>query len=271
MTSTNDLAFEAAIDRVVRGERVSDPTNEGELQAARFMADALPDLLPAMATRARVLRRVHERISAKSRARWRLGAVEVPAFRLRAVPLAAVLLVGVLAGGAYALPVLLPQILGLNDPSAVEVLQSGRAHEVHVSQTVAGVTITTDRVYADAHRVVVQFTVENPPADLGQPLNQGQRVKSPMTTRGSLTLTDSAGRTYPQRHGVESPLISAAGWNGEPLIGVYTFDASQIPEHAGQVSLQLTIAELRGVSDTAGSASHVPGPWVFTFTVPVSR
>jgi len=267
------IDFETAIEQVLRGERATNAEiDEGELRAARFVANAVPDLLPTTATRERALRAVSERVAMRSRvpAGWGLGPIELPPLPLRAVPIAVLVLIGVLVGGAYALPVL-PQIFGLIEPSAVDILQSGRAQELHLTQTAAGVTITADRAYADSHRIVVQFTVQNPPADPGQPVNQGQRVKSPLTTGGSVTLTDSAGRSYPHGRAAESPLISGAGWNGEPLVGVYTFDASQIPADAERVSFQLTIAQLRGVPGPDGTVMRVPGPWTFTFELPISR
>jgi hypothetical protein len=187
-----------------------------------------------------------------------------------------VLLIGVVVGGAYAIPVLLPEVFGMNDPSAVEILQSGRAQELHLTQAAAGITITADRAYADPHRIVLQFTVQNPPDDPNQPVNSGQKVKSPLTTGPSVTLTDSAGHVYRIVRAVESPL-SSGPWNGEPLVGVFSFDGSQIPADVERVSFQLTIAELRGippsVCPSCGSAAamHVPGPWTFAFEVPVSR
>ena len=268
-----DSGFEAAIEQVLRGDRVGDAEiDPGELYAARFVANAVPDLSPRTATRERALRVVRERMVTTSRARewWRLGPIALPAPPLRAVPIAVLVLIGVLVGGAYALP-LLPQIFGMIDPSAVDILQSGRAQELRLTQTAAGVSITADRAYADTHRIVVQFTVQNPPADPGQPLSQGQRVKSPLTTGGSVTLTDSAGHNYAHGRAVESPLISGASWNGEPLVGVYNFDASQIPANAERVSFQLTIAELRGVPGPDGAVMHLPGPWIFNFELPVSR
>jgi len=268
-----ELAFEAAIERVLNGERVTDAAvDQRELQAARLVASAVPDLLPTRATRERALRTVRERAAAPSRTRdwWRLGPIVLPALQLRAVPIALVLLLGVLVGGAYAIPVLLPQVFELIDPSAVAILQSERAQELHLTQTTAGVTITADRAYADARRIVVQFTVTNPPDDPGQPVNQGVIVRSPLTTGGSVRLTDSAGHTYRHVRAAESPLMSGASYNGEPLIGVYTFDASQLPQDASQVSFQLTIAELRGVPGSTG-AMHLPGPWTFAFTIPVVR
>lgn len=264
---TIDSPFDAAIERVIRGEPDSGVgIDEGELRAARFLTQSVPDFLPSAQTRERALRAVRERVAAnpEPRAWWRFGPVQMPALPLRALPIAVVLLVGVLVGGAYALPVVLPWVFGANDPSAVEILQSGRAQELHLSQTAAGVTITADRAYADAHRIVVQFTVQNPPAD------PGQSVKTPVTTGGSVTLTDSAGRTYRHIRGVESPLISGAVWNGEALVAVYSFDASQIPANADHISFNLAIAELRGVP-IQGPGARLPGPWIFTFAVPVSR
>jgi len=277
MTNSNsvasDLAFEAAIERVLNGEYVTDAAvDQGELQAARLVASAVPDLLPTRATRERALQTIRERAATPSPTRgwWRLGPIAWPVPQLRAVPIALVLLLGVLVGGAYAIPILLPQVFALIDPSAVAILQSERAQELHLTQTAAGVTITADRAYADARRIVVLFTITNPPDDPGQPVNQGTKVRSPLTTGGSVTLTDSAGRTYRHVRGAESPLMSGASYNGEPVIAVYSFDASQLPTDASQVSFQLTVAELRGVPGSAG-AMHLPGPWTFTFTIPVSR
>ena len=272
---TMDSGFEAAIEQALRGERVGDAEIENrELQAARFLANAVPDLSPSAATRERALRTVRERMVTTTRARawWRLGPIEVPALPLWAAPVAVLVLIGVLVGGAYALP-MLPQIFGTIDPSAVDVLQSGRAQELRLTQTAAGVTITADRAYADAHRIIVQFTIQNPPDDPGQPSNFGKRVRSSLTTGGSLTLADTAGHVYRIIRGAESPLIpiSAASYNGEPLVGVYSFDASQIPANAERVSFQLTIAELRGVRGPDGAVMHLPGPWMFNFELPVSR
>jgi hypothetical protein len=272
-TVTLDSGFEAALEQVLRGDGVGDTEIEqGELHAARFLANAVPDLSPTTAMRERALGAVRERMAITSHARawWRPGPIELPAPPLWAAPIAILVLIGVLVGGAYALPVL-PQIFGMIDPSGVDILQSGRAQELHLTQTAVGVTITADRAYADAHRIVVQFTVQNPPPDPGQPLNQGQRVKWPLSTGGSVTLTDSAGHSYPHGRAVESPLISGAGWNGEPLVGVYNFDASQIPANAERISFQLTIAELRGVRGPDGAVMHLPGPWIFNFELPVSR
>ena len=272
--STVDSAFEAALERVLRGEHTPDLTvDAGELHAARVVAGAITDLLPTAATRERALRIVRQRVAARSgtRAWWHLGPITMPAPQFRAVPIAVVLLIGMLVGGAYAIPVLLPQVFALIDPPAVEILQSGRAQDLRLTQTAAGITITADRAYADARRIVLQFTVVNPPDDPGQPSNQGIKVRSPLTTGGAVTLTDSAGRTYRHLRGAESPIISGASYNGEPLIGVYSFDASQIPPDAEQVSFQLTIAELRGVPGPTGVRQTVPGPWTFTFVVPVSR
>ncbi len=272
---TLDSALDVAIEQVLRGERVIDAgVGDGEVSAARFLADAVPDLLPTAALRERSFRAVRDQIAAGSQAHawWHLGPIQMPRPGLRAVPVAVLAFIGVLVGGAYAIPVLLPQIFELIDPSAVAILQSGRAQELHLTRTAAGVTITADRAYVDAHRIVVQFTVQNPPDDPGQPSNFGVKVRSPLTTGGSVTLMDSAGRTYRHVRGAESPLmtISRASWNGEALVGVYSFDASQIPADAERVSFQLTIAELRGVPGPTG-AMHVPGPWTFAFELPVSR
>jgi hypothetical protein len=270
---TFDAALDDAIERVLRGEQVVDvEVGEGEVGAARFIAESVPDLLPTAVTRDRALRGIRERAATRSQARawWHLGSLQVRAPSLRAMPIAVVLLIGVLVGGAYAIPVLLPQVFGMNDPAAVEILQSGRARDLHLIQTAAGITITADRAFADAHRVVVQFTVQNAPDDPGQPSNFGQKVRAPLTTGGTVTLTDSAGHIYRYIRGVETPLISGAIWNGEPLVGVYSFEASPIPADAESVSLQLAIAELRGVPGPAG-VMHVPGPWIFIFELPVSR
>jgi uncharacterized protein DUF4179 len=275
MSNSKSVILDVAIEQLLRGEAVTNVEgDEGELYAARFVGGAVPDLLPTAATRERALRGIRERIAARSQVRawWHLGPIRMAAPRLHLVPVGVVLLIAALVGGAYAIPALLPEIFGMIDPSAVEILQSGRAQELHLTQTVSGVTITADRAYADAQRIVVQFTVQNPPDDPGQPSNFGQRIRGPMTTGGTVTLTDSAGHIYRHIRGVENPLISisATRWNGEPLVGVYSFDASPIPAGDERVSFQLTIAELRGVAGSGG-VTHLPGPWTFTFVVPVAH
>ena len=256
-------ALDTAIDRVLRGESIRDARiDRGDLGAARFLAGAVEELLPSADTRGRVLRSVRERLQRPaSRRRLNFGAMLRPGLALRGLAiafLAAVLVVG----SASALPVLLPDGFEFFHPSAVEILQSGRARELNLTQTVAGVTITADRAYADRERIVLQFTVQNPPAD------PAQTVPSPLHSGGSVTLRDASGRAYRIVRGVESPFISEARWTGQPLVGVYSFDASPLPADAERVSLELTISSLRG---TGESTTRLPGPWRFTFDLPVLR
>lgn len=192
--------------------------------------------------------------------------------RLRVVALALAIVV-ILAGGAYALPVLLPSVFQLNDPSAVDVLESGRATELHLTQQAAGITVTLDRAYADAHRVVVQFTITNPPAD------PSQTVPSPVTAYGSVVLTDASGRVLRVVRGQESPITKDARWSGEPVIALYTFDASTLPANAESESFRLTIPALKGIPAEPGATAkpgatpviRVTGPWQFDFEIPVTR
>lgn len=267
-----ERGFEAALELVLGEKVTSREVGQGDLRAARLLIDALGGLQPTPAARERAMWKVRERMSAgpQPRAWWGIGPIPASE-HLRAISIALVLLIGFAVGGAYALPVLLPQVFDLIDRPAVEILQSGRAHELSLASTAGGITITADRAYVDDQRILVQFTVLNPPTDPGQPVSGGTKVRAPLTTGGSVTLTDPAGRTYRVVRGAESPLVSGAEWNGEPLVAIYSFDASQIPAAAQLVSLELTIAELRGVPDPSGVTHVLPGPWTFTFSAPVSR
>lgn len=186
--------------------------------------------------------------------------------RLRAVPVALVAVL-VLAVGASAITVVLPRVFGLGDPTAVEILQSGRATELGITQEAAGVSIRLDRVYVDADRLVIQFSIPSVPAD------PGQTVPAPLTTGGSLVLTDANGQVLRVLRGQESPFIRDARWTGQPLVGVYSFEPPVLPTDTDRLALRLTIGELRGVGagTSASPVTRVRGPWHFDFEVPISR
>lgn len=268
-SAASHAQFDEMIERALYAdEKAASSFEVTDEIAARFLAQAAEGLLPSSGTRLRVLEAVRQRSDAAPASSPHRGWFAMPTLRLRTTPMVVVLLIGVLVGGAYAVPILLPQVFGLNDPSAVEILQSGRAHDVRLSQRVGDVTIDLDRAYAGSDRIVVQFTIQSPPAD------PGQIVPSPVFAGGSLTLTDSAGRTYPVVRAVESPLVQGARWNGEAMVGVYSFSAARLPRGADRVGFRLTIAELRGIAGSgtnATSVTRVRGPWVFEFELPVSR
>jgi hypothetical protein len=265
---TFTMRLDAMIDRALSGDQRRDASvDDRAFEAAHFIAGTAADLLPSASVRERVWQRTQARMSTRG-ARWPLASLVTPS-RFGAMPITLFLMLGVLVGAAYAIP-LIPSIFGVIEPSAVAILQSDRGQALNLSQTVAGVTITADHVYVDSRQVIVKFTVQNPPADPGQPFNQGQQVAAPLPT-GGLSLTDEQGRSYRLLHGAESPVMQGTVWKGEPLAAIYTFDASHIPADAASVTLRLSIAELRGVPGSGGVRYGVTGPWTFTFVAPVSR
>lgn len=85
----------------------------------------------------------------------------VAAHRVASIALAAFLAVGLMAGSVYAVTSLLDQVIGY-DPGAKQVNLDNQFVAVNQSQTIGGFTITLNKAYADANRVIIAGTVKKP-------------------------------------------------------------------------------------------------------------
>ncbi len=103
---------------------------------------------------------------------------------------------------------LLDCVIGLN-PDLQQVQEAGLFQEVNLFQEMEGFTVTVQRAYADANRILVGFTLEQP-AEL--PADYSVNI-------GPITLTDSAGRTYTGRQ-------SGVGYGATKVLA---FDAAILP------------------------------------------
>jgi len=95
------------------------------------------------------------------------------------------------------------------------VEQANLVQELNLSQTVDGITVTVERAYADANRIVIGFTIKTPG-------DQRYEVRR-------LTLTDAAGNLFPWIHGYgaagQSDIYKVSLPPGEGAY-VFTFDAA---------------------------------------------
>ncbi len=123
--------------------------------------------------------------------------------------------------------------------------------EVDLRQTVAGFTVAVQRVYADANRIVIGYTVSGP-ADIAF------NIFSPIDT----ALTDQEGREYPTHSGI------GTGMEGDTGGYVLSFDAgvpSQAPE---RLQLRL-VTDIMGLPSTPVAQGERPCAGPFNFSVRV--
>jgi hypothetical protein len=85
---------------------------------------------------------------------------------------------------AYALAPIVMSRLFQQEAGLRHVEQAGLVQELNLSQTVDGITVTLERAYADANRIVIGFTISGPAS---------QRYDS-----RQVMLTDAAGTIFPE-------------------------------------------------------------------------
>lgn len=193
-----------------------------------------------------------------------------------------VLVLALVAGSALAIAPRLRHALDM-DPGAKHVVQSEMGVSLGQSQAIGAYVVTIDRVYADANRVVLGYSVEGP-------TNPG------FNQLVGATLSDNAGHALPQRGGLGA---GDGDRHGEYL---EWFDASGVSGEPNEITLHLSIEAIRVMewigpspqpseTDTAdqgppvsgsmivdqipangvsGSYRYttIPGPLTFQFTVP---
>ena len=108
------------------------------------------------------------------------------------------------------------------------VEQANLVQELNLSQTVDGVTVTLERAYADANRIVVGFTIKDP---------HGQRYDA-----HHLTLTDAAGTVFSGTLGYgvtgQSDILKVSLPPGEGAY-VLAFDAAPVEGTPAELDLRL--------------------------------
>lgn len=108
------------------------------------------------------------------------------------------------------------------------VEQANLVQELNLSQTIDGVTVTLERAYADANRIVVGFTIKDP---------NGQRYDA-----HHLTLTDMAGTVFSGTIGFgvtgQSDILKVSLPPGEGAY-VLAFDAAPVEGAPAELDLRL--------------------------------
>lgn len=221
------------------------------------------DLWPAIQARLQPQRRA---------SRW---ARFMPATRLGWAFLVLILFLA-FGAAAYAVAPILSQVSQM-EAGLQHIEQAKLGQELNLSQTVDGITVTLQWVYADANRLVVGFTVNGP-----QDLPDGHAL-SP----ARVTLTDAAGTVFPESVGYgvtgQSDILKVLLPAGE---GAYllTFDAARIEVEPAELDLQMVmevetyvvptpVPPASDVYEDRGSLEPVvsmatAGPFTFDFSVP---
>lgn len=176
-------------------------------------------------------------------------AQSAPARRYQAwrgplAPVAAVLAVAALVGGtALADRPLVDQVFGLFTGGADVASAPTQGQQVNLTQSACGYTMTINRVYGDANRVVVGYTITGP---------AGRTFTS---FSGMPTLTDAWGK---ELHAiVGAGTATTSGTSGNATV----FDASAVAATGGQLALRLsapTIEAMETVTGTAPTTSAQP-------------
>jgi hypothetical protein len=205
----------------------------------------------------------------------------MPATHLgRAGLILAVLLV--FGGTAYALYPVAGQVFHLF-PGWQHVEEAYLAQEVNFSQTLNGVTVTLERVYADANEIVIGYTIKD---------SSGQ-----LYDIYDLALTDAAGTVFPRTVGAgmtgQSDVLKGSLLPGEGAY-VLAFDAAVVTDAPEELDLQMVMElvlspDAPGLSPTpSGPLAELPesmvvtaesqpapgeeaivGPFTFDFSVPL--
>lgn len=159
---------------------------------------------------------------------------------------AALLGLTVMAGGAYALAPLVDRAFMGPDGQRLD----GQARSVHISQSACGVTMTVEKLYADAARVAIGYTSSG---------------ATPAGAMPDVSLTDD--------HGTALPAIGGGGTGDiDGAHGDYrSFDASAVAGSAPVLRLRLTAAWPEGANPGSGDApTSCRQPLVFSLQAPVT-
>lgn len=166
-----------------------------------------------------------------------------------ALIVALVVILLVLVGSVYASEIPILNSLFHMEQGTQHILQTNQYTDFHQSKTVNGFTVTIEKVYADANRVIVGYTVNG---------NAGQNLNNTFAF-GLSTLTTQQGVSLRLMQGVGTSAIGSITGN------VFSFDASSIQNDPKNLQLRLAIPYGR---QPVASAFKINGALTFNFSVP---
>jgi len=133
-------------------------------------------------------------------------------------------------------------ILSLDEGTA-RIVRDDLAREVNLTRRIGGFTMTVHRVYADANRVVIAYTVPGQPTmalDVIDPAPSGD----PAAGEGN-ELSQIGGFT--------------GGEGGDERASVAIFDAGRIAGNPGEVALRLIVPAVRTIEHIEFTVPFLPG------------
>lgn len=164
----------------------------------------------------------------KPRLNWFQPMYRQPYRASRIAIIAALLAIVVLTGSvfAYALEPLLSRVFNMESGSQ-KVLQDNLFQPIGQSQTINGFTVTLERAYADANRVIIGYTIVKPK---GHIYNSTMLSDTSLTTEQGITLRPIDGYGYGNRAGPDAtaPSFDASIIQGTPKELHLRFEATGI-------------------------------------------
>jgi hypothetical protein len=189
----------------------------------------------------------------------RRDAIVAPPQRLRsgyklpvrgAVVLAALVAILVmLVGAAYAAGIPILTTLFHLESGTQQILQTNQYTDYHQSKSVNGFTITIEKAYADANRVIIGYTITGP----------ANRNQDDEFAFGLSTLTTAQGVKLPFMKGIGSLAVQGISGNTS------SFDASTIQGNPKELQLHLAIPF---GTHLLSAAFKITGALTFNFVVP---
>ncbi len=185
----------------------------------------------------------------------------LPTTRLGWVAVASVMTL-VLSTGVYAASTIFRQLFQ-TDPGLQQVELLGLGHDLNISQTVDGVTVTLGRAYADANRVVLAFTVRS---------EDGRQY-----TVGPANLTAINGTAFESTAGfgtVISPALNPPpgtppmDLQPDEIGAVHSFDTTTVGGSPTALNLRLIADATTFLPD---DGRNFVGPFTFDFQCAVQR
>lgn len=195
----------------------------------------------------------------------------VPLRRLGWAFVAVVLLLA-FGAGAYAVGNLMSEATKME--AGLQHIEKAKLYQtVNQTRTIGGITVTLERVYADANRVVIGTTVKGP----GYLADQRE-----ISHRGDFELTDDQGHVLTEIWGVGQGSQPDPKGGGRGVSYLASFDTSAVPGEPQELGLRLVVNVSTNVVPTPASCpvgkdcggpgeppTATAGPFTFDFAVPV--
>lgn len=130
---------------------------------------------------------------------------------------------------AYALSPQLRQLFTRADAGLLYIEQANLGQELSLSQTTNGFTISVERVYADANRIIIGYNITSP------------KLTNNFAT--ALQLTDNAGTTFPVQE------IRSTAVQNTTRAFIASFDATSVQNPPGGMRLSVELGETKPASN----------------------